>query len=127
MRHYKTCLKQNRAFTPLSWIDYFLIGDVYIFGLSMSLSEEDLWWLLACKQRLFPETKTIYYSSEEKIDKDIKKMLIAYNAEPKTDISISECKNDYNNYYIKIIEDINAKINDRNNKRSQEDNVKICN
>lgn len=34
-----------------SWVDYFLMGDVYILGLGMDFSEFDLWWLLGRRLR----------------------------------------------------------------------------
>lgn len=34
-----------------SWVDYFILGDVYILGLSMDYSEFDLWWLLGRRLR----------------------------------------------------------------------------
>ena len=37
-----------------SWLDYFMLGDVYIVGCGMALSELDLWWLVNCKKRNFP-------------------------------------------------------------------------
>ena len=49
-----------------SWLDYFLIGDVYIVGLGMSLSESDLWWLVNCKKRNFPNRKVVLYKPDIK-------------------------------------------------------------
>ena len=34
-----------------SWIDYFIIADIYILGLSLSFAEFDLWWLLFRRMR----------------------------------------------------------------------------
>ncbi len=34
-----------------SWVDYFLLGDVYMLGLGMDFSEFDLWWLLGRRLR----------------------------------------------------------------------------
>lgn len=47
-----------------SWVDYFLLGDVYIVGFGMSLSELDLWWLVNCKKRHFPNTQVILYKPD---------------------------------------------------------------
>ena len=38
MARYRGCYSYNTAFQPLSWIDYFMMGDVYILGLTTSLS-----------------------------------------------------------------------------------------
>jgi hypothetical protein len=49
-----------------SWVDLFIMNDVYILGLSLDYTEIDLWWLLIYKERLkhekkFDSGKTIYY------------------------------------------------------------------
>lgn len=57
IRRYEGCKKYKRSFQPHSWVDYFLIGDVYIVGLGMDFFEMDLWWLVNCKRRhsdIFP-------------------------------------------------------------------------
>lgn len=50
IRRYKGLVTKG-DFLPLSWIDYFMLGDVYIVGLGLDQSEIDLWWLLNCKKR----------------------------------------------------------------------------
>ena len=35
----------------LSWLDYFILGDVYSLGFGFDTSEMDLWWLLCRKKR----------------------------------------------------------------------------
>ena len=34
-----------------SWIDSFILGDIYVLGFGFGLSEFDLWWLLNRKKR----------------------------------------------------------------------------
>ena len=44
----------HRSFEELkitSWVDYFIVGDVYVLGLGMDFSEFDLWWLLGRRLR----------------------------------------------------------------------------
>ena len=43
-------LRKSGEYSPLSWIDYFMIGNVYIVGLGLDPSEMDLWWLINCKK-----------------------------------------------------------------------------
>ncbi len=43
-----------------SWIDAFVLGDVYILGFGFGLSENDLWWLLEYKSTKEYAGKTIY-------------------------------------------------------------------
>lgn len=51
MRRYKGLMKHYGEFKPLSWVDYFMIADIYIVGLGLDPSELDLWWLINCKKR----------------------------------------------------------------------------
>lgn len=44
-------LRKGGAFTARSWLDAFVLGDVYILGQGMGFSEIDLWWLLNRKKR----------------------------------------------------------------------------
>ena len=46
---YRRTNNQNKPFYPKSWIDYYLIGDLHIFGFGYDLSETDLRWLLSYK------------------------------------------------------------------------------
>ncbi len=43
-------LRKTGEYSPLSWIDYFMIGNVYIVRLGLDPSEMDLWWLINCKK-----------------------------------------------------------------------------
>ena len=47
-----------------SWIDLFMLGNVHVAGLGLSLSELDLWWLISCKKRHFPDTKVTLYKPD---------------------------------------------------------------
>jgi hypothetical protein len=44
-----------------SWIDYFLMGDIYILGLGMAYSEFDLWWMLTRRMRERAKTGQIIF------------------------------------------------------------------
>ena len=50
---YKSAVSKGQTFNYQSWVDYFLLCDVYIVGLGMDMSEMDLWWLVNCKKRHF--------------------------------------------------------------------------
>ena len=62
MRIYKGKKSSGTDYSPASWIDYLLTGDVHVIGLQMDISESDLWWLICCKKRNFPDTKICYYT-----------------------------------------------------------------
>jgi hypothetical protein len=70
-----------------------MLGDVYIAGLGMALSELDLWWLVNCKKRHFPERKIVLYKPDIKIEEQL--IAEAYNVEVKQD----GYNNDYKTYY----------------------------
>ena len=110
-RNYSIALKKGFPFKPESWVDYFLIGNVYISGLGMYLAEQDLWWLLSFKAMHFPKTKVYFYQTEQNMDKDVKKLLYAYGVELITDIPLSG--NNYVQYYHKVIEDIEKHLKKR--------------
>ena len=72
LSRYKGCNKNASDFQPYSWLDYFLIGNVYICAFGMDLSEYDIWWLLNCKKRNFKDFGNVYYF-EPNITTDKKK------------------------------------------------------
>lgn len=102
IQQYITTLKKrigsNRGKTQsikyLSWIDYFMLGDIYIVGLGLHPSEFDLWWLINCKKRHFPDTQIILYKPDIKIEERL--LAEAYNIEVETDGLEGE---DYKSYY----------------------------
>lgn len=65
LSRYERCRKRGEDFHPRSWIDYFLIGDVYVSGFGMNLSEMDVWWLINCKKRYFKDYGGIFYYEPE--------------------------------------------------------------
>ena len=60
IRSYKAALAKGNNVTYRSWIDYFLVGNIYVIGLSLDPSEMDLWWLINCKKRNFEGCGKIY-------------------------------------------------------------------
>lgn len=88
-----------------SWIDYFLIGDIHIFGFGLDFSESDLWWLLSYKKSVFPETKTYFYGSD--ITDEQRLMLECYKVEiPNTPVMEKSGADRYINFYKAICEKI---------------------
>lgn len=67
---YKARISRGLNVDIYSWLDYFLIGEVHIVGLGMSLSEFDLWWLVNCKKRHFPDRKVILYKGDIKAEEE---------------------------------------------------------
>ena len=46
---FKALKKQDKAIRIGSWIDAFVLGDVYMLGFGLDFSESDIWWLLEYK------------------------------------------------------------------------------
>ncbi len=53
----------NQSFEIRSWVDAFLVGDVYILGLGMDFAETDLWWLLQQKTKTTKNIKNFWGST----------------------------------------------------------------
>ena len=64
IQRYKICKRKGEEFRSFSWVDQFLTGNIYILGLGMYLCESDLWYLLCCKKRNFPETSVYFYDKD---------------------------------------------------------------
>lgn len=110
MRRYKGCNSRGLDIKPQSWIDYFLLGNVYIVGFGMDFSEIDIWWLVNYKKRHFQNIGKIYYFEPNLSDSSkqgIKMLSEAYGINV-----ITETVNngEYLSYYKKIINNINDKI-----------------
>ena len=103
-RHKSATLK-GHIFNYYSWVDYFLLGNVYIVGLGMDLSEMDLWWLVNCKKRNFCGGKTVLYKPD--IKKEEQLLAEAYGVEVITD-GLTE--KDYINYYKWVFMDIRERV-----------------
>ena len=59
----------NNEYAILSWLDAFIMGDVYVLGFGYDIAEIDLWWLLNRKRYENAENKgKLYYYSNEDTD-----------------------------------------------------------
>ena len=108
IRRYKICKDRGEEFCSYSWVDQFLTGDIFILGLGMYLCESDLWYLLCCKKRNFPETCTYFYDKECK-DKMINAMLRAYGVSI-IDKDALRSTETYDEFYDSAMADIMKKI-----------------
>ena len=48
---YESTARDGKETTINSWLDAFILGDVYVLGFTFDVSEFDLWWLLNRKLR----------------------------------------------------------------------------
>ena len=112
LKNYKTAVsKGEQEIAVRSWVDLFLLCDVHILGFSMDPAEMDLWWLLCCKKRHFPETQVRFYEPNPvHIVNSGKELLMkAYGAEI---ITAPDFDGDYRKYYRDTIRVIGGTEND---------------
>jgi len=104
MRNYHSRIKGSGEYTLESWIDYFLLGDIDIVGLSLDSSEMDLWWLIACKKRHNEEFKSEVYWYEANLNSVTnfsKKLLAEVYGIKVCSENINE--GEYQNYYRNLV------------------------
>lgn len=113
VQRYKICEKKGEVFQSYSWVDRFLTTDVYILGLGMYLCEDDLWYLLCCKKKNFPETK-VYFFDKDCSNYETNIMLRTYGVQiiSGSDLSINESGNTdlYKSFYSSALHYIRTKI-----------------
>ncbi len=103
-----------------SWIDSFILGDVFVLGFGFGLSEVDLWWLLNRKQRERADHGKVYFyelRSEKQREKtellklmDVEVLDLGFSHSEKTS---PNGKPDYKAFYLAAINDIRQKMANR--------------
>ena len=112
VQRYRVCERKQEPFQSYSWIDRFLTADVFILGLGMYLCEADLWYLLCCKARNFPETHVYFYNKDCK-EHDIGIMLRAYGVQmiSGNDLKAPDSGDEsFCQFYALALQDIQKKI-----------------
>lgn len=100
-----------------SWVDSFILGDVYVLGFGFSFSEIDLWWLL---NRKFHEKaakgKLYFYEMKNKSDYEKTELMRLLDAEI-ISLGFTKPREDdpganemYKNFYRNAISDIQLKM-----------------
>lgn len=110
MRRYAYSRKNGTELTEYSWVDSFLTKNVYMMGFGLDFNESDIWWLICCKKRHFPDTKVYFYQPAEDITAEQKLMLDAYDVEIIHDLKHQS----YTEFYIQSIKDITSKLKGEN-------------
>lgn len=111
IKRYKTLKKQGLEITEQSWVDSFLTKNVHIIGFGLDTSEIDIWWLICCKKRNFPDTRIFYYVPKDEkhpLSKGKEALLKAYDIEIKDDIPFD---GEYKHFYNDAIDEINENVN----------------
>ena len=107
----KQAFREKAGEPPIisSWLDAFIMGDVYVLGFGYDFSEMDLWWLLNRKQREKATTGKLYYYTHRQDDTAKLALLRAYGAEI-MDLGYDTAPEDYRLFYQAAIEDIGKRF-----------------
>ena len=95
-----------------SWVDYFLVGDMYILGLGLDFSEFDLWWLLGRRLREKSGWGEFVFYEPKSVDNIIKQQALR-----DVGVKVENCNIDididrrFDDFYYAAIEDINTRMN----------------
>ena len=111
LRRYRYAESVGGLIRPRSWIDYYLMGDVYIAGFGLDLSEADIWYLACCKDRHFPGARTVYYtpvseSGKKDLKDEEKAMMEAYGIEVRERPLGGRGEDCYAAYYSSVLDEI---------------------
>ena len=101
---------KDDGFTPKSWIDSFILGNVYILGFGYDFSEVDLWRLLnRNKRQNIVHGSTVFYNVHKTGDKvnDAQAKLFDMLG---VEIAPFKTKKDYLKGYDDAISDIKNRI-----------------
>ncbi len=118
--HYARNQKEGKPTELNSWMDSFILGDVYVLGFGFGLSEVDLWWLLNRKQRERAEHGKVYFyelrSEKQREKTELLKLMDAEVLDlgfSHTDKIKPDGEPDYRSFYAAAIKDIRKKITEK--------------
>lgn len=106
--------KNFQEFEFKSWIDYFLMGDLYVVGQSFDPCEFDLWWLLNRQMRERGTTgKTIFYEPVKSESNGKIKALEAMNVKcVNCGVDVAKNPQNYDIFYKKAVDAIRTELQD---------------
>lgn len=114
-KRYERLYRSEKVLELQSWIDSFILGDVYILGFGFDLSEFDLWWLLNRKKRERAPHGRVYffdtYDEKSDVRNELLKTLgveimdLGIRKPPENDSSRNEV---YIDFYNKALERIKS-------------------
>ena len=96
-----------------SWLDAFIMGDVYVLGFGFDLSEFDLWWLLNRKKLEKADHGKVYFYQPRTADFNEKLELLKLMEVEILDCGFAESYDrpcDYKAFYNAAIQDIKQKL-----------------
>lgn len=94
-----------------SWLDYFILGDVYVLGFGFDTAEIDLWWLLCRKKRERASHGALYFIEPDRKSAETKHALLqAYNVQYDS-LGVSEPDAaGYQQFYEKAVAEIGCRL-----------------
>lgn len=109
--HYRSSQEKGQEIEIRSWLDAFILGDVYILGFGMDFSEMDLWWLINRKKRERAEHGKIVFYEPSTEGFDMKgKLLADYGVTVKNMGYIQSKDMNYKSFYREALSDIENQI-----------------
>lgn len=111
-------IRQEKYLPPImdSWIDAFIMGDVYVLGFGYDFSEMDMWWLLNRKKReKAHHGKVLFYGPS--FGKELKLSLLNTYGVQTEDLGFRAQGPDYKAFYEAAISDIQKRV-----KQTQKEN-----
>lgn len=112
-KHGKDYQDYQEDFRVKSWIDYFMIADIYVVGFRFDFSEFDLWWLLNRRMRENAKTGNIFFY-EMKDPKEYSKICALKQMKVRAvDLGYEKGKSGYNEFYETAIADIRKRMGAR--------------
>lgn len=107
--YYERDQKSGKPTEIKSWVDAFIMGNLYILGLGFAFSEFDLWWLLNRRKREKAETgKLVFYERISEKNREKIEMLRLMGVEVRN-LGFDE-KCDYEKFYRAAIADMQQDI-----------------
>lgn len=113
---YRNKEKTNEIIDIESWLDAFVLGDVYVIGFRYDLSEFDLWWLLNRKAReKVNHGKVYFYEPEPMFFDERLELLKALDVQVEhLGMKLTDYKEEnghiYKEFYKKALNEIDIKI-----------------
>ncbi len=112
---YKDYITSGKPLARESWVDSFILGDIYVLGFGYDVSEFDLWWLLNRKVRENAQTGTVYfYEPESEQNKEKTELLRLMKVEVinlgRKQSNDTNIEFDFQEFYVEAIADIQDRL-----------------
>jgi hypothetical protein len=103
--------REKAGLEALSWLDYFILGDVYSLGFGFDTAEIDLWWLLCRKKRERAAHGELYFFEPARRSQETKEGLLrAYEAKCESLGFQEPSPEEYRLFYEKAIREIGRRL-----------------